>query len=274
MPESPIRVIERAVTILDCIVAAREPLGITELSRRTGLSKSTVHHFVTTLCDTALLATDPVTRRYRLGPKLAQLGNAFMESTDLRDLAQPALAELRDLTGETATLHVRMGDDRITMAQATSTQSIRRVLDLGVARPLHLGAVGIVLMGGLTDEEIGRLLSRSRPRRLTSKTVIERDAILDLVRQARADGYSLLSEQTEEGIGVIALPVHDHRGGVPAAIVVSGPIQRWHPETIAPLIGRIRAIVDGVSRQIGRPSDAPVTIGPDGRRREPATALD
>ncbi len=252
MPESSIRVIERAVKILDSIVDAQGPLGITELSKRTKLSKSTVHHFVTTLVDTGLLAYDSTSRRYGLGPKLAQLGNAFVESTDLRDLVQPALVALRDLTDETATLHVKVGDERVTMAQAVSTQSIRRVLDLGVSRPVYLGAVGVVMMSGMDDAEVLQLLKTSRPRRFTSKTVTERDEMMALVRRARQDGYSMLSEQTEEGVGVIAFPIQDHLGAVPAAIVVSGPIQRWNPKTMAPHLKRMKAIVDGVSERLGR----------------------
>ena len=254
MAESSIRVIERAVKILDCFVGAGGPLGVTELSRQTKLSKSTVHHFVTSLVDTGLLAADGPSRRYRLGPKLAQLGNAFIQSTDVRDLAVRALTELRDLTDETATLHMRIGDERITMDQVVSRQGVRRVLNLGVSRPLWLGAVGVVLMTGMPDQEILQLLKRSRPKKLTNKTVTDPREILALVHKARVDGYSILGEQTEEGVGVIAVPIHDHLGMIPAAIVVSGPIHRWNPKTIQPYVKRVKAIVDGVSLQMGRES--------------------
>lgn len=254
MPESSIRVIDRAVKILDCFVGASGPLGVTELARHTKLSKSTVHHFVTSLVETGLLASDGPSRRYRLGPKLAQLGNAFIQSTDLRDLAVRALTELRDLTNETATLHMKIGDERVTMDQAVSRQGIRRVLNLGVSRPLWLGAVGVVLMSDMPDHEILRLLKRSKPKKLTDKTVTDPQEILALVHKARVDGYCMLSEQTEEGVGVVAMPIHDHLGAIPAAIVVSGPIHRWNPKTIQPHLKRINTIVDGVSRQLGKES--------------------
>jgi DNA-binding IclR family transcriptional regulator len=259
MAESSIRVIARAVKILDCFVGARGNLGITELSKQTKLSKSTVHHFVTTLVETGLLASDGASRRYRLGPKLAQLGNAFIQSTDLRDLTMPALTELRDLTDETASLHVKFGDQRVTMDQVVSTQGIRRVLNLGVARPIYLGAVGMVLMGDMTDQDILRLVKRDRPRQLTPRTVTDPQEILKLVHKARIDGYCVLSEQTDDGVGVIAFPIHDHLGAVPAGIVVSGPIQRWNAKTITTYLKRMKAIVDGVSRQLGRqPSELSV----------------
>jgi len=139
MAESSIRVIARAVKILDCFVSARGTLGVTELSQQTRLSKSTVHHFVTSLVETGLLASDGPSRRYRLGPKLALLGNAFIQSTDLRDLTLPALTQLRDLTDETTSLHVKFGDQRMTTAQVVSTQGIRRVLNLAIIRPIYVG---------------------------------------------------------------------------------------------------------------------------------------
>jgi IclR family transcriptional regulator, acetate operon repressor len=252
MPESSIRVIERAVKILDCFVGTRGTLGVTELSKQTRLSKSTVHHFVTTLVETGLLASDGTSRRYRLGPKLAQLGNAFIQSTDLRDLAQRALTELRDLTDETASLHMKIGDQRVPMDQVVSTQGIRRVLNLGVARPIYLGAVGMVLMGDLSDPEILGLLKRNRPKRLAPSTVTDPQEILKLVHKARTDGYCILGEQTDEGVGVIAFPIHDHLGAVPAGIVVSGPIHRWNSKTILPYLKRMKAIADGVSTMLGR----------------------
>ena len=251
MAESSIRVIARAVKILDCFVSARGTLGVTELSLQTKLSKSTVHHFVTSLVETGLLASDGPSRRYRLGPKLAQLGNAFIQSTDLRDLALPALTELRDVTDETASLHVKFGDQRMTVAQVVSTQGIRRVLNIAIVRPIYVGAVGIVLMGDMSDDDVLRLLKRSRPRQLTSKSVTDPRDILTLVQKARIDGYCTLGEQTEEGVGVVALPIRDHLGAIPAAVVVSGPIHRWNPKTMAPHLKRMKAIVDGVSRQLG-----------------------
>jgi DNA-binding IclR family transcriptional regulator len=259
MAESSIRVIERAVKILDCFVGARGTLGVTELSKQTRLSKSTVHHFVTTLVETGLLASDGASRRYRLGPKLAQLGNAFIQSTDLRDLALRALTELRDLTDETASLHMKIGDQRVTMDQVVSTQGIRRVLNLGIARPIYLGAVGMVLMGGMPDQEILALVKRDRPKKLTSSTVTDPQEILKLVHRARTDGYCILNEQTDDGVGVIAFPIHDHLGAVPAGIVVSGPIQRWNSKTIMPYLKRMKTIADSVSLMLGRKPVEPST---------------
>lgn len=110
----------------------------------------------------------------------------------------------------------------------------------------------MVLMSDLSDQEVLQLLKRTRPERWTPKTVTEPPQILELVSRARTDGYSTLSEQTEEGVGVIALPLHDHSGKIPAAIVISGPIQRWNRDTMAPHLERMIAIVEDVSRRLGR----------------------
>lgn len=257
MAESGIRVIGRAVKILDCFLDAGGNLGITELSHQTHLSKSTVHHVVTTLVDTGLLAADGQSRRYRLGPKVAQLGKAFSESTDLRDLVLPAMTELRDLTEETVTLYLRMGDERVIIAQVDSKQGIRRVLSVGAHKPLWLGAAGIVLMGGMSDQEILELLKRVRPKRMTDKTVTDPRQVLALVQRARVVGYSALSEQMEDDVGAIALPVQDHLGAVPACILISGPIQRWNQKTATTHLKRIKAIVEDVSRSLGWRMDQP-----------------
>jgi len=257
MAESPIRVIGRAVKILDCFLDNPGSLGITELARQTRLSKSTVHHVVSTLVDTGLLAVDPTTRRYRLGPKVAQLGRAFGESTDLREMLMPAMTELRDLTNETVSLHVPVADERAIIAQVESRQSVRRVLPLGATRPLNLGAAGVVLMSGMADDEIRDLLKRSRPRRLTQKTVTDPNEFMALIRQARLNGYSTLSEQMEDDVGAIAVAIYDHTGGVPACILISGPIQRWNAKVAMGHWRRIKSIADAVSHQMGWRPEAP-----------------
>jgi len=254
--KSSIRVIARAVSVLDCFVTAKGSLGISELSRLTGLSKSTVHNLVATLVQTDLLASDGSNRRYRLGSKLVQLGNAFVESTDLRDLVLPTLTEIRDLTDETVTLHVRVGNERVLIAQVVSTQGIRRVLEVGATRPVYMGAVGTVLMSGMSDEEVLRLLEQEHPKRLTATTVTDPRRILELVEQARSDGYLILNSQSEDGVGAIALPIHDHRGTVVAAIVVSGPVHRWNAETMAIHLERMKALAHEVDRRLGRRQEA------------------
>lgn len=251
MPESPIRVIGRAVKVLDCFLDAGSNLGITELSQQTRLSKSTVHHVVSTLVQTGLLASDGPSRRYRLGPKVAQLGKAFSESTDLREVVLPAMTELRDLTDETVTLYVRVGDQRVIIAQVESRQGVRRVQGVGTRKPLWLGAAGIVLMTGMSDQEVLRLLKRVRPKKLTEKTVTDPKQVLALVQQARALGHSMLSEQMEDGVGSIALPIKDHLDGVPASILISGPIQRWNKKAQTAHLKRMKSIADSASRRLG-----------------------
>jgi len=147
---------------------------------------------------------------------------------------------------------MKIGDQRVTMDQVVSTQGIRRVLNLGIARPIYLGAVGMVLMGDMTDQEILALLKRNRPKKLTPNTVTDPQEILKMVHKARADGYCILNEQTDIGVGVAAFPIHDHLGAVPAGIVVSGPIQRWNSKTILPYLKRMKAIADSVSTMLGR----------------------
>ena len=251
MPQSSIRVIVRAVRILDCLVTAKAGLGVTELSRLTGLSKSTVHNLVTTLAQTELLAIDGSNRHYRLGPKLVLLGSAFVESTDLRDVVLPTMAELRDLTEETVTLHVKVGDDRVIIAQVVSNQEIRRVLEVGATRPVHLGSSGILLISGMSDDEVLRLLKRKPPEQLTTTTVTDPRKILALIRQARSDGHLILNSQSSDGVGAIALPIHGHQGVVLAAIVVSGPIHRWNSDTMAVHLERMKALAHQVDQSLG-----------------------
>jgi DNA-binding IclR family transcriptional regulator len=118
-----------------------------------------------------------------------------------------------------------------------------------------------VLMGDMADQEILALLKRNRPKKLTPNTVTDPQEILKMVHRARTDGYCILNEQTDEGVGVVAFPIHDHLGAVPAGIVVSGPIQRWNSRAIQPYLKRMKAIADSVSKMLGRqPVEPPARV--------------
>src|ERR1700693_5738282 len=97
--------VERAPTVRDTLAESEEH-GTSELARRTGINASTVSRLLATLAARGLVRHVEETGRYRLGPRLVQLGGAALAGLDLRELARPVLTSLAAETGETATLSV------------------------------------------------------------------------------------------------------------------------------------------------------------------------
>src|SRR5512146_164705 len=93
------RSLERGLTILAAFRPGRPLLGVSELSREIGLSRSTAHRYVATLARLGYLRQDQVTRKYRLGPRVLDLGFSAISSMGLREISTPILKQLSEATG-------------------------------------------------------------------------------------------------------------------------------------------------------------------------------
>jgi len=135
--------LERGLLVLDALGEAGAPVGLAELSRRTGLYKSTLLRLLASLerCGHAVRQADG---RYRLGPALARLGQAYAAGFDLRAALEPVLARLAGATREAASFFVREGEGRLCLARVEGRQAVRDWVTVGSLLPLQ-GAAGHVL---------------------------------------------------------------------------------------------------------------------------------
>src|SRR5579885_3058413 len=88
------------------IRSGRPLVGVSELAREVGLSRSTAHRYIATLAELGYLDQDAATRKYRLGPRVLDLGFSAINSMDLREVAAPHLQALSDETGHTVNMAV------------------------------------------------------------------------------------------------------------------------------------------------------------------------
>ena len=140
-----VRAVERALDILMCFTKDSE-LALTEISTLIGLHKSTVHRSLTTLEDKGFVVRNKETEKYRLGLKIWELSMHLSQSDDPAIRLLPAMEALRDRLGETVSLYLRDGSDRLRIQAVQSNQGIRRVAQVGVRLPLSVGASSKVLV--------------------------------------------------------------------------------------------------------------------------------
>lgn len=210
-----------------------ESLGISELTRITGYTKSVVHRTISALVANNFLTRDDESARYRLGPMLIELGVRSLASFNIAEVARPVMQRLMEQTGETATLSLLTGNSRIYAAQVESNSEVRMTVQLGTKLPLYAGASGRVILAALDDVQRNEYLSDVEAEKLTDHTVTDVSQLLELVTEDRVRGYSVShGERTLAGLSVAAALYNASASRVVGAVAVSGPASRFSEEAI------------------------------------------
>jgi IclR family acetate operon transcriptional repressor len=243
--------IDRAVLILRCFDARHPEMGISELSRLTGLSTSTVHRLLTSLVENELVRPT-AHRRYALGPLIAQLGRSGGLPTDLRAVALPVARQLCDAVDETVGIHELLPNGRRAVVdQVESRQELRRTYtEFGVPIPLPHGAPGKAMLAFLPADRREWWLARPIDP-ATPSTIADPEALRQQLQEIRARGWAYSDAERTTGIRAVAAPVFDHTGGVAGALGLSVPTIRMSPERAHELGRRVRDAAWEVSRGLG-----------------------
>lgn len=219
--------IDRAVALLSVFTPERPVVGLSDIARLTGLSRSTVHRLLAALSAHGMVQQAPHSTSYSLGPRLLGLADTARHHLTRERQAEPVMTWLRDQCGETVALHVLDETPaRHTLSQVESTQPLRRTYtDLGTPHPAHQGAPGKVLLAFAPEHVRETALSR----RLASpdgSTVLRPDVLRAELEEVRRQGYAISLEERVKGVVTVAVPARDHTGEVSAALSISIPAVR------------------------------------------------
>jgi DNA-binding IclR family transcriptional regulator len=218
--------VEKAIDVLLCFDVQQPQLRLTDISRRLGLHKSTVHRLLAVLKKKGLVVADASSQLYSLGPALVELAWVILRQQDLRSVCRPHMEELRRLTRETVSLHIRLGDKRVCVEELESEQEVRFAATLGLAAPVHVGAPGKALLAFLPEAELERLLPTLSLTAITAETITEAGVLRAELAATRARGYAISVGERSPWAAAVAAPIFDWRGQLCAALSVAGPTQR------------------------------------------------
>jgi len=229
---SAIQVLNRAVALLDAMSRYGEPVSLKFLMADTGLHASTAFRILAALGVHGFVEkTD--NGLYVLGTRLLQLGHRVRAGTDVRRAARSVMEWLRDQVGESVNLTLREGDEVVYVERVTPARSIRVEQVIGSRAPLHVTAVGKLMLGEMDKAALMSYAGRTGLERYTRNTLAESQTLADAVRRDRENGYALDNEEAELGVGCIGVLIRDGSGHVAAGLSVSAPIERrqadWVP---------------------------------------------
>ena len=243
---SSIQVIDRGVSLLDAISQYEVPVSLKILSADTGLHPSTAFRILGALMEAGFVEKDTA-GHYMLGKKLVRLAGKVRRGVDLREQALDIMEALRDAIGETVNLTVREGDEVIYIERVTPNRMMRVEQVIGSRAPLHVTAVGKLMLAELGDHFIHAYAGRTGLKAYTSYTATSEQDLLNVVHQAQAQGFAYDNEEAEEGVGCIGVLIYDGSKNVVAGLSISAPIERRKEEWVK----LVKAAGNKISERLG-----------------------
>lgn len=244
--------LERAMRILDSF-AGRE-LGVSDVAREHGLTKSTAFRVLSTLRKTGHLQQDAESGRYRLGLRLLDLGQRVAAGLDIRRAARPTMLALAQRSRGSVFLAMLVDTTLVNVEQVESPEPVRIVADsLQLGRLPHTTGTGKVLLAHLPSTARADAIARLEMRRLTPRTIVDRAELAAHLEQVRQQGYAVNDQEQVMGVRGVAAPVRDHRGQVVAALSIAAPAARLTQELVPRYAAWVCAAADEISGNLGAP---------------------
>jgi DNA-binding IclR family transcriptional regulator len=239
-----------SIRLLKAFSEEQVEIGISDLAKRLGVAKSTVHRLAVTLVADGMLEQNPDTGKYRLGLSLFRLDSLVRRRMNVSNEARPLLRELREKVNETVHLAVLDGTEIMYVFNLESTQSIRMRSDLGVRKPAYCTAEGQVILAYQPPEVIEHVVSEGLAAR-TPQTITDPLALKKVLEGVRTRGCAIEDEESELGMRCIAAPLRNDAGEVVAAIGLAGPVSRLSKKALTTYVPHVIETAAAISARLG-----------------------
>lgn len=206
----------RGLKVIESFEGHTDGQSVADVARRTNLSRAAVRRLLMTL--ESLGYAECTGRVYRLKTRVLKLGFSYLSSTSLPTLAQPILEQVTEAVHESSSLSVLDGDEIVYLARSAAKRVMSVGLSVGSRLPAYCTSMGRVLLAALPEGELAAYLERVEIKALTPKTITDKATLVDVIRQARTDDFSLTDEELELGLRSIAVPVRSRQNRVVAAM--------------------------------------------------------
>jgi DNA-binding IclR family transcriptional regulator len=243
--------VHRAVQVLRELASAGPRLGVTELAGRVGVAKPTVHALLRTLEAEGLVVQHAETGKYQLGPGLLHLGNAYLETHELRARSLTWADMLATRTNEAVWVGVLTDDHVFVVHHVFRPEGAVQMLEVGASIPWSTCALGKAIVAFLPGDRRAELLGGELPL-LTGWSATEPAAVAEQLDEVRKNGYALEDQESALGDAGIAAPVFDRSGGVVGAVGIVGPVERLFADDARQEHAvAVREVARNLSRELG-----------------------
>ena len=237
--------LEKGIDLLRVIADAPGPLRLSEISTKSGMSRSKAHAYLTSLVRTGLAFQDEASGQYSLGEAAIQFGMSALRRLDILRAGRAIMEQLHQSVPETSFLASWSQRGPLIVFKIESPDDSVFALQVGAAISFFPSASGRVFMSYLPRERWEHLLPKDM-----AKARLERE-IADRISNTRIEGIASVDPTTLPSHSVLAAPVFDHEGSIKAAMCIVGLRGRFD-KSIGGKAGRaLRKAANKMSEQLG-----------------------
>jgi IclR family pca regulon transcriptional regulator len=226
------KTLEKGLIILDLFDRDHQYRGLSEISRLTGINKTSTYRLVNTLVHLGYLRKSINNKSLRLGPKAFVLGHHFFHGFDIFQSVKPIIDKTsleQKISIDSALLH---GRTLISLYRREMANLIYFRLPL-IMEELYARAMGKAVLANLDPAELSKILAEIQFKKHTPNTLPDKDAILKDIELTRSRGYSINNEEYVEGLICIGAPLMNFRENtVVGAVSLDFPTSEYSLDSI------------------------------------------
>jgi IclR family pca regulon transcriptional regulator len=234
--------LEKGLRVLRSFSKDQSRMTLSEVARATELSPAVARRCLITLLELGYVGK--VDNLFFLKPKVLELSTPFVESFNIDNIIRPPLQQLRDQTGDSASFAVLSGNEILYITHVSTYRVIRTQAATGTRFPALATSLGRAILSALPEGELDAFLYKYPLKATTKFTTTDPASLRAAIKQARSDGFAVVSDQLDYGITSIATPVVLPNFGVVGAINCSSSTGKVdlnsYPASRSPALFRIR----------------------------------
>ena len=199
--------VKKAFAILSAISSSKDGMGVSDLAKKLKMAKSTVHGMSSALEELGAVMRDPLTKKYKLGFTLLEIGRSAYSQIDLQTSARPVTEKLMEMTQTSVFLGIQNWGQVTIMDVVESRQGLNITAPLGSTIPLFAGAVGKVFLAAMPEQQATKIVKSTGLPRFTDNSILDPDLYFSELNQVREKGYAVDDEEYIPGVRAVASPL-------------------------------------------------------------------
>jgi len=243
--------VDRTLTILEVLSDYSDGLGITDISERVNLHKSTVYRLLSTLSYKGYVVQDEETSKYKITFKLFELGSKKVEKLDLLNCSKPYTKALMESVNEVVHLVIREDTEIVYIDKVEANNTISMASRVGKRNPMYCTATGKGMLAFMPEEEVLKVWNSSKIIKLTKNTNTDFILFKKELQTINKTGYAIDNEENEIGVRCVSAPIFNINGEIAGAVSISGPVHRITEDKIDFISKEVLKYASLISEELG-----------------------